>query len=93
MNEQVDYLSGKYPTRASANASFNKSEVLQLLKDYKPKQLENATEVIKLVLRKFYYGDEQAVGYEELNVKLKDWMCEEIGHEEFVDFAEKVILS
>ena len=55
-----------------------------------PVQKPETIELIKIVLRKFYYNDEQAIGYSELNTKLKDWLCEEIGDAEFVEFCDNV---
>ena len=57
---------------------------------YNLKRWLGAIDIMKLVLRKFYYSDEQAIGYNELNDKLKDWLCEEIGDAEFVKFCDNV---
>ena len=47
--------------------------------------------IMKLVLRKFYFDDEECIGYDELQHKIKDWLCEEIGDDEFVRFCEEEV--
>ena len=47
------------------------------------KQANESVEIITLVLQKFYYGKEEVVGYEELNKRLMDYLCNNIGDEEF----------
>jgi hypothetical protein len=47
-------------------------------------------DLLKLVLRKFFYGDEQSIGFNELQEKIVDHLCNEIGDGEFVKFCETV---
>jgi len=47
------------------------------------KQANEGVEIATLVLQKFYYSKEEVIGYEELNEKIMNYLCNAIGDEEF----------
>ena len=47
------------------------------------KEANEGVEIATLVLQKFYYGKEEVIGWEELNNKLVNFLCNAIGDEEF----------
>ena len=47
------------------------------------KQANEGVEIARLVLLKFYYMEEDVVGYDELNQRIVNYLCNTIGSEEF----------